>query len=115
LAAEEDIPVVSEGEVAKEDVMVDTRPEKTVRPILFFIGLILMFAGLFITIGSVFHNHLMFWVTETSHDIYGPYDFTAGVIGAVVLLAGVIVLILSYRGKTSKFQSPSQQVPPEEA
>jgi hypothetical protein len=115
LADDEFLTGLEEEGAKEQGVIVDTRPEKTVRPILFFLGLILILAGLFVTIGSVFHNHLMFWVTDTSHAIYGPWDVTAGIIGAVVLLAGVIILILSYRGKSAKFQTPNQQVPPEEA
>lgn len=74
-------------------------------------GLIIIFIGLFITLGSVFHNHLMFWVNSTSHGVYGPYDVTAGMMGAGILLVGVIVLILSYRGKTAEVRTPAKEIP----
>ncbi|UCE37093.1 MAG: hypothetical protein JSW00_16630 [Thermoplasmata archaeon] len=77
-------------------------PEKTGRPITFLAGLIVLFIGLFIALGAVVHNTLMIFTNETSHLVFGPYDWTAAIIGAVVLLVGIILLMFS---KVSK--SPS--------
>ncbi|UCF08474.1 MAG: hypothetical protein JSW28_01945 [Thermoplasmata archaeon] len=70
------------------------------RPITFFAGLIALLIGLFIALGSLVHNHVKVFVNETSWAVYGPYDWTAAIIGAVVLLAGIILLLFSKVAKT---------------
>ncbi|UCG69368.1 MAG: hypothetical protein JSV09_16585 [Thermoplasmata archaeon] len=62
---------------------------------MFLAGIIVLFIGLFIALGSVFHNVLKFFVNETSHAVYGPYDWAAAIIGAVTLLVGIILLMFS--------------------
>lgn len=75
-------------------------PEKTGRPVVYLAGLAALFIGLFIALGSLVHNNLKVFVNKTSHAVYGPYDWTAAIIGAVALLVGIILLMFS-RG-TSK-------------
>ncbi len=70
-------------------------PEQTGRPLVYFAGLVTLLIGLFIAIGSLVHNNLKIFVNETSGDIYGPFDWGAAIIGAVVLLVGIILLMLS--------------------
>ena len=70
-------------------------PLKTGRPMLFMIGLALLLIGLFISLGSVFHNILRVFTTETSHLVYGPYDWAAAIVGALALLVGIIILMFS--------------------
>lgn len=70
-------------------------PEKTGRPVTFIAGLIVLFIGLFIALGSVMHNVLMTFTNQTSHLVFGPLDWMAAIIGAVVLLVGIILLMFS--------------------
>jgi choline-glycine betaine transporter len=70
-------------------------PNKTARPVTFFLGLMILFVGLFITLGSLLHNHLEVLTNDTSSQVYGPMDWTAAIIGAVVLLVGIILLMFS--------------------
>jgi hypothetical protein len=70
-------------------------PLKTGKPILFTIGLALLLIGLFISLGSVFHNVVEVFTNETSGDIYGPYDWAAAIVGALALLVGIIILMFS--------------------
>lgn len=76
-------------------------PEGGGRPVLFLAGLITLFIGLFVSLGSVFHNTLKFFVNETSHEIYGPYDWAAAIGGAVVLLVGIVLLMFSKSSKAA--------------
>ncbi len=70
-------------------------PLKTGKPMLFIVGLAMLLIGLFISLGSVFHNILEVFTNETSGDVYGPYDWTAAIIGALALLVGIIILMFS--------------------
>jgi uncharacterized membrane protein HdeD (DUF308 family) len=70
-------------------------PEKTGRPMTFMLGLAVLFIGLFISLGSVFHNIVKVFVNETSWAVYGPYDWAAAIVGAVALLIGIIILMFS--------------------
>jgi hypothetical protein len=70
-------------------------PEKTGRPVVFLAGLIVLFIGLFIALGSVVHNILLIGTNETSHMVFGPLDWMAAIVGAVVLLVGIILLMFS--------------------
>ena len=65
------------------------------RPITFLLGLGALFAGLFIALGSLVHNHAQVFVNETSHNVYGPWDWAAAIVGAVVLLVGILLLLFS--------------------
>lgn len=65
------------------------------RPITFLLGLGALFAGLFIAMGSLVHNHANVFVNETSGNIYGPWDWMAAIVGAVVLLVGILLLLFS--------------------
>jgi hypothetical protein len=65
------------------------------RPITFFLGLGTLLLGLFIVLGSLVHNHAQVWVTETSHMVYGPYDWAAAIVGSVVFLVGILFLLFS--------------------
>ncbi len=65
------------------------------KPITFLAGLGALFIGLFIALGSLVHNHAQVFVNETSGNIYGPYDWAAAIVGAVVLLVGVLLLLFS--------------------
>lgn len=78
-----------------EDETLSREPEPPGRPITFFIGLGAVLAGLFIALGSLFHNHAQVFVNETSHRVFGPYDWMAAIIGSVILLVGVIILLFS--------------------
>lgn len=68
---------------------------KTGKPMLFMVGLALLLLGLFISLGSVFHNVLRVFTNETSHQVYGPYDWAAAIAGALALLVGIIILMFS--------------------
>lgn len=70
------------------------------RPITFLLGLGALFLGLFIALGSLVHNHAQVWVNETSHMVYGPWDWAAAIVGAVVLLVGILLLLFSKVAKT---------------
>jgi hypothetical protein len=70
-------------------------PEKTGRPIVFLAGLVVLLMGLFIVLGSVMHNVLLIATNETSHLVFGPLDWMAAIVGAVVLLVGIILLMFS--------------------
>jgi uncharacterized membrane protein HdeD (DUF308 family) len=70
-------------------------PIKTGKPITFMLGMALLLIGLFISLGSVFHNIVRVFTTETSHEIYGPYDWAAAIVGALALLVGIIMLMFS--------------------
>lgn len=70
-------------------------PESTGRPMVFLAGLAALFIGLFIALGSLVHNNLKVLVTDTSHAVYGPWDWTAAIIGAIALLVGIILLFFS--------------------
>jgi uncharacterized membrane protein len=59
------------------------------------IGLVMLLIGLFISLGSVFHNILKVFVNDTSHLVYGPYDWAAAIVGALALLVGIIFLMFS--------------------
>jgi hypothetical protein len=76
-------------------------PEKTGRPVTFLAGLIVLFIGLFISLGSVIHNSLLMFTNETSHTVFGPMDWMAAIIGAVVLLVGIILLMFSKAPSTA--------------
>ena len=69
------------------------------RPITFLIGLGTLFMGLFIALGSLVHNHANVLVNETSGNIYGPWDWAAAIVGAVVLLIGILLLLFSKAAK----------------
>lgn len=69
--------------------------EKPGRPITFLAGLGALFVGLFIALGSLVHNHANVFVNETSGNIYGPWDWAAAIVGAVVLLVGILLLLFS--------------------
>ena len=80
----------------KKEKTVDAgAPIKTGKPIAFILGMALLMIGLFITLGSVFHNIVKVFVTETSGDIYGPYDWAAAIVGSLTLLVGIIILMFS--------------------
>ncbi len=70
-------------------------PIKTGKPIAFILGMALLMIGLFISLGSVFHNILKVFVTETSWEVYGPYDWAAAIVGSLTLLVGIIILMFS--------------------
>jgi len=70
-------------------------PKSTGRPITYLAGLIVLFIGFFIALASVFHNTLKIFVNDTSHKVFGPYDWATAIIGAVALLVGIILLMLS--------------------
>lgn len=70
-------------------------PEPTGRPVTYLAGLITLIIGLLIALASVFHNILMVFVNSTSHLVYGPYDWATAIIGAVILLVGIILLMFS--------------------
>ena len=70
-------------------------PESTGRPVTFIAGLLVLVIGLLIALASVFHNILKVFVTETSWEVYGPYDWATAIIGSVVLLVGIILLMFS--------------------
>ncbi|UCE74273.1 MAG: hypothetical protein JSV56_00835 [Methanomassiliicoccales archaeon] len=55
----------------------------------------MIFIGLFIALGSVVHNTVKIFVNDTSWQVYGPYDWSAAIIGAVALLVGIILLMFS--------------------
>lgn len=80
-----------------EDLPGRTRmePEREGRPVFYIAGLIALFAGLFITLGSLVHNNVKVFVNDTSWSVYGPYDWAAAIIGAIVLLVGIILLMFS--------------------
>lgn len=65
------------------------------RPITFLAGLAALFLGLFIALGSLVHNHAQVFVNETSHRVYGPYDWAAAIVGSIVLLVGILLLLFS--------------------
>jgi choline-glycine betaine transporter len=79
-------------EVLKERA---NEPQTQGRPVVYLAGLAALFIGLFIAIGSLVHNNLKVFVNETSHAVYGPYDWTAAIIGAVALLVGIVLLMFS--------------------
>ncbi len=88
------------GNIPRKDKNMDletptAEPEKTGRPVAFLAGLIVLFIGLFIALGSIMHNVLMMFTNETSHMVFGPLDWMAAIIGAVVLLVGIILLMFS--------------------
>jgi hypothetical protein len=88
------------GKIAKRgkkgrEVADPGEPVSTGRPITFIIGLVVLLIGLFISLGSVFHNILKVFVNETSHSVYGPYDWAAAIVGALALLVGIIILMFS--------------------
>jgi uncharacterized membrane protein HdeD (DUF308 family) len=65
------------------------------KPVLFLAGLAALLIGLFIALGSLVHNVMKVFVTETSHNIYGPYDWAAAIVGAISLLVGILLLMFS--------------------
>ncbi len=65
--------------------------------IFFWIGVILLLVGAFIALGSYIHNPLHIWVSTTSFRVYGHLDQTAGVIGSIPLIVGIVFIILSRR------------------
>lgn len=70
-------------------------PEPIGRPVAFIAGLLVLVIGLLIALASVFHNILKVFVNETSHKVFGPYDWATAIIGSIVLLVGIILLMFS--------------------
>ncbi len=90
------------GNIAKRDKKgkgndeVDkSTPEPTGRPVVFLAGIVVLFIGLFIAMGSLIHNNLKFFVNSTSHAVFGPWDWAAAIVGAITLLVGIILLMVS--------------------
>ncbi len=78
------------------------------RPGTFIVGLFVLLAGLFISLGSVVHNTLRVFVNETSWAVYGPWDWSMLIIGSVTLVVGIILLMLSNMARArGSFASPS--------
>ncbi|MEE9151710.1 MAG: tetratricopeptide repeat protein [Thermoplasmata archaeon] len=76
-------------------------PEPPGGPVTFLAGLIVLFIGLFISLGSMVHNTVKVFVNETSWSVYGPWDWSAVIIGAVALLVGIILLMFSNMTKVT--------------
>ena len=51
--------------------------------------------------GSLVHNHANVFVNETSGNIYGTWDWAAAIVGAVVLLVGILLLLFSKVAKAT--------------
>jgi len=83
------------AEELEDEVPIRDEEKPPGRPITFLAGLGALFLGLFIALGSLVHNHAQVFVNETSHTVYGPYDWAAAIVGSIVLLVGIILLLFS--------------------
>ena len=71
--------------------------------LFYLMGLGLFFLGLSVAIMSLAHNYIkvsprIWWdQTNTGYSVYGPLDVLAGIVGAVFMVAGILLIFYSER------------------